>query len=76
MVRRGSGENRTRVKHDFKALSFWTLIWHCKKQASRGFGAILPQSSDAERARTPFFISKSRGGERRIHDDDDDEIKV
>ena len=48
-----------------------------KKRASRGFGAILPQSSDAERARTPFFISKSRGGETTAHDDDDDdEIKV
>ena len=60
----------------FKALSHGTFFLYGKKGASRGFGAILPQSSDAERARTPFFISKSRGGETTIHDDDDDEIKV
>ena len=51
-----------------------------KKGALRVFGAILPQSGEAERARTPFFISKSRGGETTTHDDDghddDDEIKV
>ena len=41
------------------------------------FGAILPQSGEAERARTPFFISKSRGGETTAHDvRTDGEIKV